>query len=247
MPKLRHIAFIAVEPPRLYDFYHGLFGLEKVRTGPMGTIHVNDGLVDLAFLLQTINTSEVVGTHRADGHEVDQTQGIHHFGFHVGNLDDVLTRLNDSVSRGQTPQNGRPAEMRVTDSWGNKFDVSSRGYFGREEKKLPGIRFVGVQTPVPEKTAEFYQSSFDLKKVGRTKEGTVYLSDDDVVLGLMKEQIIGRPGVQCFGVHVNNWAETQERFKQVGLNLPSPNADGEIRTSDPEGNVFLVSERGWQA
>lgn len=247
MPRLRHIAFIAIEPHRLYEFYHGLFGLEKVRTGPMGTVHVNDGLVDLAFLLQTINASEVVGTHRADGHEVDQTQGIHHFGFHTGNLDDVLARLGDAVSRGHTPQNGRPAEMRVTDPWGNRFDISSRGYFGREEKKLPGIRFLAVQTPVPEKTAELYQSSFDLKKVGRTNKDTVYLSDDDVVLGLMKEQIIGRPGAQYFGVQVNNLAEIGERLKQVGLSLPAPNSDGEIRMTDPEGNLFVVSEAGWQA
>jgi catechol 2,3-dioxygenase-like lactoylglutathione lyase family enzyme len=237
---------MAIDPPRLYDFYHALFGLEKVRTGPMGTIHVNDGLMDLAFLLQTINTSEIVGTHRADGHEADQTQGIHHYGFHVANLEDVVTRLNESVERGQTPQNGRPAEMRVIDPWGNKFDVSSRGYFGREEKKLPGIRYVAVQAKSPDKAAEFYKSSLDLKEVGRTAEGPL-LSDGDVVLGLIQEQVIAKPGIQYFGIHVADWAQTQKRFQQIGLDLPRPNADGEVRAIDPEGNVFVVSERGWQA
>jgi catechol 2,3-dioxygenase-like lactoylglutathione lyase family enzyme len=245
MPKLRHLAFIAAEPPRLYEFYHALFGLEKVRTGPMGTIHVNDGLFDLAFLLQTINTSEIVGTHRADGHEADQTQGIHHYGFQVANLEDVLTRLNDSVSRGQTPQNGRPAEMRVIDPWGNKFDVSSRGYFGREENKLPGIRYIAVQTSDPEKTAEFYKSALDLNDVGKTPEGTIHLSDGDVVLGLLKEPVIGRPGVQYFGIHVEDLAATQERFRTIGLDPKA--TDGEVRVTDPEGNLFVVSERGWQA
>jgi predicted enzyme related to lactoylglutathione lyase len=238
---------MAIDPPRLYEFYHALFGLEKVRTGPMGTIHVNDGLMDLAFLLQTINTSEIVGTHRADGHEADQTQGIHHYGFQAANLEDVLTRLSESVERGQTPQNGRPAEMRVIDPWGNKFDVSSRGYFGREEKRLPGIRYVAVQTTAPEKAAEFYKSSLDLKEVGRTAQGAIHLSDGDVVLGLVQEQVIAKPGIQYFGIHVEDWAQTQKRFKEIGSDLPRPNADGEVRVTDPEGNVLIVSERGWQA
>lgn len=246
MAKLRHIAFMAVEPPRLYDFYHALFGLEKIRTGPMGTIHVNDGLMDLAFLLQTLNGSEIVGTHRADGHEADQTPGIHHYGFHVQNLDDVVARLKDSVERGHTPQNGRPAEMRVIDPWGNKFDVSSRGFFGREEKNFPAIRYVAVQTAAPEQTAEFYRS-LDLKEVGRTAGGAIRLSDGDVVLGLTPERVMPKPGVQYFGVRVEDLDETRRRFERLGVALPRPNADGEARAVDPEGNVFAVSERGWQA
>ncbi|HEY1371549.1 MAG TPA: VOC family protein [Candidatus Binatia bacterium] len=247
MPKLRHIAFIAVDPPRLYDFYHALFGFEKVRTGPMGTIHVNDGLVDLAFLLQTINDSKVVGTHRADGHETDQTQGIHHFGFQVSDLEAAVTRLRKSVEVGQTPQNGRPAEMRVVDPWGNKFDVSSRGFMGRDEKKSPAIRYVGIQTPAPESTAEFYKSSLELKDAGRTARGNVRLSDGDVVLDFGQEQIRSKSGIQCFGIHVEDWARTQQRFQQIGLKLPPPDANAEARVVDPEGNTFVVSERGWQA
>lgn len=246
MPKLRHIAFIAVDPPRLYDFYHALFGFEKVRTGPMGTVHVNDGLVDLAFLLQTLNDSEVVGTHRADGHEVDQTQGIHHFGFQVSDLEAAVARLRKSVEVGQTPQNGRPAEMRVLDPWGNKFDVSSRGFMGRDERKPPAIRYVAIQTPAPESTAEFYKSSLDLAEVGRAG-GTVRISDGDVVLEFTTERIAPKSGIQCFGIHVEDWGRTRQRFEQIGLKLPPPNEQGEARMTDPEGNRFVVSERGWPA
>jgi hypothetical protein len=35
--------------------------------------------------------------------------------------------------------------MRFIDPWGNNVDLSSRG-FGREEKKLPGVRLLAVQT-----------------------------------------------------------------------------------------------------
>ncbi len=78
MAKLRHIAFIVKEPKKLYDFYHSLFGFEQVRLSPSGSIHVIDGLFNLAFLQQSHSTAEVVNTHRADGHEVDQTEGINH-------------------------------------------------------------------------------------------------------------------------------------------------------------------------
>ena len=115
MAKLRHIAFIVKEPKNLYDFYHHLFGVEQVRHGPTGAIHVIDGLFNLAFLKQNISDVVVVNTHRADGEEIDQTQGINHYGFLVDNVEKTLSRLDSSLQRGDTPQNGRPAEMRIID------------------------------------------------------------------------------------------------------------------------------------
>jgi catechol 2,3-dioxygenase-like lactoylglutathione lyase family enzyme len=247
MAKIRHIAFIVKDPPKLYDFYHHLFGVEAVRHGPTGAIHVIDGLFNLAFLKQNISDSAVVNTHRADGEEVDQRQGINHYGFLVNNVEKTLSRLDSSLQRGETPQNGRPAEMRILDPWGNKVDLSARGFLGREEKKLPGVRHLVVQTDAPDRTAEFYESVFDLKQIGKTADDSIRLSDGDITLDLTKKQSIGKPGIQYFGVQVEDWAQAKSRFREIGMELPDPKGlQTEVQLSDPEGNFFTVSEKGWQ-
>ena len=247
MAKLRHVAFIVKDPDRLYDFYHHLFGVEKVRHGPTGAIHVIDGLFNLAFLKQNISDSPVVNTHRADGEEIDQIPGINHYGFLVDNVEQALTRLDISLQRGETPQNGRPAEMRFIDPWGNKVDLSARGFLGREEKKLPAVRRVVVQADDPDTTAEFYKTKLELKEIGRLSDGTVRLSDGDISFDLTKKRLIDKPGIQSFGVQVENWSETKSKFKELGIELSDPKpGQSEVAVSDPEGNLFTVSEKGWQ-
>jgi catechol 2,3-dioxygenase-like lactoylglutathione lyase family enzyme len=247
MAKLRHIAFIVKEPDRLYDFYHHLFGVEKVRHGPTGAIHVIDGLFNLAFLKQNLSDAAVINTHRADGEEIDQRQGINHYGFLVENAEQTLGRLDGSLQRGDTPQNGRPAEMRIIDPWGNKVDLSARGFLGREEKKLPGVRHMVVQADAPQKAAEFYKTVFDLKEIRTAADGSVRLTDGDITLDLTQKKTIDKNGIQYFGVQVENWFQLKSRFNDVGLELSNPKeGETEIRFNDPEGNVFAVSEKGWQ-
>jgi catechol 2,3-dioxygenase-like lactoylglutathione lyase family enzyme len=247
MAKLRHIAFIVKEPKKLYDFYHHLFGVEQVRHGPTGAIHVIDGLFNLAFLKQSFSDVAVVNTHRADGEEIDQRQGINHYGFLVENVEQTLNRLDSSLQRGDTPQNGRPAEMRIVDPWGNKVDLSARGFLGREEKKLPGVRYVVVQTDTPERAAEFYRSVFELSTIGKRADGSLRLSDGDITLELTKKQSIEKPGIQYFGFQVEDWSQTRRRFKEIGLDLPEPKSnETEVQLVDPEGNLFAVSQKGWQ-
>lgn len=249
MATLRHVAFCVKDPDRLYDFYRHLFGVEEVRRAESGSIHVIDGLFNLALLKQTAvveGVEQVAGTHRADGSEADQRLGINHFGFCVSKLDDVLSRLPDSIKRGENPQNGRPAEMRVIDPWGNNFDLSSRGFLGREEKNLPGVRRVVIHSPQPEETANFYTSMLDLTRVGTGRDGSILLTDGDISMALTSRQSIGKTGIQCIGFQVDDWEVAQDRFRDVGLSLPDlPPGEIEARMTDPEGDPFMVSERGW--
>lgn len=247
MANLRHVAFIVKEPQRLFNFYHHLFGVEQVRVSPTGSIHVIDGLFNLAFLKQVETPSEVVNTHRADGQEVDQRLGINHFGFTVGSIDAQLARLPDTVKRGESPQNGRPAEMRVVDPWGNNFDLSSRGFLGREERVLPGVRRVVIQNDRPEEAAAFYTSIMDLKEVRRERDGSIDLTDGDISMGLVQEGFVGKPGIQYVGFQVADWDATRGRFRDVGIDVPAEAPAGELLLKDPEGNLFAVSARGWQA
>ena len=246
MANLRHVAFITPEPRKLFDYYHHLFDLEEAWLSPTGSILTTDGLFNLAFLQQQAVAAATAGTHRADGAEVNQAQGINHFGFTTDRLEDVTDQLDDSIERGMSPQNGRPAEMRIIDPFGNNVDLSSRGFLGREEKELPGVRHVVVQATDPEATCRFFSDAFSLATAGTTPDGSLLLSDGYVSMALTTKQTIGRPGIQYFGLQTSDWQAMHARFRELGQELGDPPPAGEERMmTDPEGNVFAVSERGW--
>jgi catechol 2,3-dioxygenase-like lactoylglutathione lyase family enzyme len=255
MGKLRHIAFISKEPKKLSDFYQKFFGLEEVKVFPSGSRMVIDGLFNLAFLQESAVKATVVGTHRADGSEADQTQGIAHYGFMVDNLDEAVAKLPPALKRGDSPQvsggvqgpeAARPAEVRFIDPWGNNVDISSRGFLGREEKRLPGVRLAVVQVANPDEACEFYRSQFDLEVIRREADGAIVLSDGIVNLTLTKKQTLDRGGIQYFGIQVNDLASVKRRLQESGVEVsPVEGAAGQIRISDPEGNQVVIAERAW--
>ena len=67
-----------------------------MRESPSGSIHVIDGLFNLAFLARQAVQYDTVNTHREDGHEIDQTTGIAHYGFTVDKLSDIFDKLPDA-------------------------------------------------------------------------------------------------------------------------------------------------------
>ena len=105
MGKLRHIAFISAEPKKLSDFYQKYFGFVECKVFPSGSRMVIDPLFNLAFLQRRGDQAgPVIGTHRADGAEVERQPGIHHYGFVVDNLDEAVAKLPASLHRGKSPQ-----------------------------------------------------------------------------------------------------------------------------------------------
>jgi catechol 2,3-dioxygenase-like lactoylglutathione lyase family enzyme len=253
MGKLRHIAFISQEPKKLSDFYQKYFGFEECKIFPSGSRMVIDPLFNLAFLQRAAVESAEAGTHRADGSEKELTIGIHHYGFMVDNLDGAVAKLPAHLTHGTTPQisagvggleGARPAEVRFIDPWGNNVDLSSRGFLGREEKKLPGVRLLAVQVPDLAAACEFYQQQFDLEIVGWSDDGTIRLSDGTVTLLLTKVQVRPKAGVQYFGIQVSDLAGIKKRLRDGGVAL-SENAEDQIQFNDPEGNKVVISETGW--
>ena len=254
MGKLRHIAFISAEPKKLSDFYQKYFGFEECKIFPSGSRMVIDPLFNLAFLQgRGDQAGPVVGTHRADGAEVERRTGIHHYGFLVDDLNEALAKLPPTLTRGASPQvsagvggpeGARPAEVRFIDPWGNNVDLSSRGFLGREEAKLPGVRLLAVQVPDLAAACEFYQQQFDLKMVGWTDDGTMRLSDGTVTLLLTKSQIRPKTGVQYFGIQVGDLAGLKKRLQQDRVTV-SEIANDQIQVHDPEGNRVVVSDHAW--
>jgi catechol 2,3-dioxygenase-like lactoylglutathione lyase family enzyme len=254
MGKLRHIAFISEEPKKLSDFYQKHFGFEECKVFPSGSRMVIDPLFNLAFLKSRGDQAgPVVGTHRADGAELERQVGIHHYGFLVDDLNQAVAKLPASLNRGASPQvsagvggpeGARPAEMRFIDPWGNNVDLSARGFLGREEKKLPGVRLLAVQVPDLPAACEFYQQQFDLEMVGWTDDGTTRLSDGTVTLLLTKTQIRPKNGVQYFGIQVSDLPAIQQRLQTDGVAISEKTAD-QIELNDPEGNRVIVSGHAW--
>ena len=132
----------------------------------------------------------------------------------VAKLPPGLTRgANPQVSAGVSgPEAARPAEVRFIDPWGNNVDLSSRGYLGREEKKLPGVRLLAVQVPDLAAACEFYQQQFGLEIAGWSDDGTIRLSDGTLTLMLTKAQVRPKGGVQYFGIQVGDLAGCEETF-----------------------------------
>jgi catechol 2,3-dioxygenase-like lactoylglutathione lyase family enzyme len=254
MGKLRHIAFISDEPKKLSDFYQKHFGFEECKVFPSGSRMVIDPLFNLAFLKSRGDQAgPVVGTHRADGAELERQAGIHHYGFLVDDLNEAVAKLPVALNRGASPQvsagvggseGARPAEMRFIDPWGNNVDLSARGFLGREEKKLPGVRLLAVQVPDLPAACEFYQQQFDLKMVGWTDDGTIRLSDGTVTLLLTKAQIRPKTGVQYFGIQVSDLPAIKQRLQTDGVAI-SENTANQIEFNDPEGNRVVVSGHAW--
>jgi catechol 2,3-dioxygenase-like lactoylglutathione lyase family enzyme len=252
MGKLRHIAFISKEPKKLSDFYQKFFGLEEVRIFPSGSRMVIDGLFNLAFLQQHTDQVAVAGTHRADGAEANQRQGIAHYGFMVDNLEEALSKLPPTLKRGNSPQvsggvggpeGARPAEVRFIDPWGNNVDISSRGFLGREEKRLPGVRLAVVQVADPDAACEFYKNQFDLEVVKRTPDGSILLSDGLVELMLTRNQTLDHGSIQYFGMQVEDLSAVRQRLIDGGVEVSAvEGAPGQIRIKDPEGNHVVISE-----
>lgn len=254
MGKLRHIAFISKQPKVLSDFYQKHFGFEECKIFPSGSRMVIDPLFNLAFLQSRGDEAgAIVGTHRADGAELERQPGIHHYGFVVDDLNEAVSKLPATLKRGASPQvsagvggpeGARPAEMRFIDPWGNNVDLSSRGFLGREEKKVPGVRLLAVQVSDLAAACEFYQQQLDLQIVGWTDDGSVRLSDGIVTLLLTKSQVRPKAGVQYFGIQVSDLSDLKRRLQADGVEVSQKAAD-QIEFNDPEGNRVVVSEHAW--
>ena len=248
MAKIRHVAFMVKEPKILRDFYQQGFGFEECYSSESGAIMVMDGTFNLALLKIREGDSELEGTHRADGGEADQRQGINHYGFVVDSVQETLDRIGSGLKQGENPQDGRPAEMRVVDPWGNNFDLSARGFFGREEVRLPAVRQIVVQADRPEELADFYKEKLELAEQSRGADGSVCLGDGLIQMALVQEGLTNKPGIQSIGLRIDDWEATSERFRAMGRSLPvpkDPRADVSVR--DPEGNLLVLSLKGWSA
>ena len=122
VPGIRHIAYNAMDPDRMQEFYTEVFGFVEIASGldyrqagkPQRA--VGDGFTNLA--IQPFYNSA------AAGHEMKF--GISHIGFLVNDLKKTADDLTGAVKIQKRPEDPPCAEFRVTDPEGNPLDLSQQ-------------------------------------------------------------------------------------------------------------------------
>lgn len=124
------------------------------------------------------------------------------------------------------------------------------------------LRHIALSVPDPEKSAQFYESTFGMKRVGTTNSPLatgVYLSDGVVNVALLKfrndEAAQGKGkdyvGVHHFGFHVDDVEDTRRKLDENGashfMDVPAERKTifFEEKYKDPDGIVFDISHEGW--
>ena len=117
-----------------------------------------------------------------------------------------------------------------------------------------------------DKAAEFYQSVFDLKCIGREDleiGSAIYRSDGVINLALLNfkgsrgseasdlKDPGGFVGAHHFGFQVDDLAETQKRIEAHGGKFffdlgDERHGNFERKFKDPDGVIFDISKHGWQ-
>ena len=125
------------------------------------------------------------------------------------------------------------------------------------------LRHFAVVVRDLEKSAQFYEGVFGLKRVGQETldfAAAIYLSDGVINLALLNykgERGSGLKnwkdfvGAHHFGFQVDDLAETQKKIEALGGKFFFDLGDAEKENferkfKDPEGVIFDISRKGWQ-
>jgi catechol 2,3-dioxygenase-like lactoylglutathione lyase family enzyme len=120
LPGVRHVAYNAMDPEGMREFYFRLFGFNELTSGlayrQAGRLNrfVGDGFTNLA--IHPFYDATAVG------HEMKF--GINHIGFLVSDLSATMTDLSSVVKIQKRPDDRPFAEFRFADPEGNRLDLS---------------------------------------------------------------------------------------------------------------------------
>ena len=132
------------------------------------------------------------------------------------------------------------------------------------------LRHIALSVKDPEATAQFYESVFDLKRVGKTDSELakgIYLSDGVMNIALLSyktnemagyEKDVDERGKDFEGIHhmgfvVDNLEKSEKKIEEAGGKylMGRPPLDGipstfyEMKFRDPQGVIVDVTHLGW--
>ena len=125
LPRIAHIAFGALDPGALYNFYAEVFEFrelfaahaEVAKQPGYRNRHVGDGATNIA--LQEFFSDR-------EGHE--GRHGIAHIGLLVRDADALANAVKDVATIARRPATRKQSEIRMRDPEGNACDMSRRGW-----------------------------------------------------------------------------------------------------------------------
>jgi len=117
----------------------------------------------------------------------------------------------------------------------------------------PRLRHLAIFASNPKRVAEFYVKVFDMELVNISATGKAYfVSDGHINLAILPHTVEGSAarGLNHFGFEVEDQAEIQRRMVAEGYEglaaRPADRPYAEQRGADPEGNMFDISQKGFQ-
>ena len=117
----------------------------------------------------------------------------------------------------------------------------------------PMIRHLAIITLDPERLAKFYCDTFQMERLktpGASGSKAVYVTDGYITLALLENKAEGKPtGLNHFGFQVQDQDEIAELIGNNGgkrpVKRPADRAFAETRGTDPDGNNFDLSVKGY--
>ena len=115
---------------------------------------------------------------------------------------------------------------------------------------MPKIRHLAIRTEDTGKLATFYKDVFEMEILNKDREegGAIYMTDGYINLAILPNHEQNAPnGLYHFGFEVENAETIVERLRKVNANKvpkqrPADRLYAETRSSDPDGNLFDISE-----
>jgi methylmalonyl-CoA/ethylmalonyl-CoA epimerase len=117
----------------------------------------------------------------------------------------------------------------------------------------PTIRHIAIVTLDPERLAQFYCDTFQMTRIpapGANGSKARFVTDGYLTLALLENRAEGKPsGINHFGFVVEDQDEIAGLMEQSGVRAPAKRpadrAFAETRGTDPDGNMFDLSVRGY--
>ena len=236
--KIKHVAIMSQNAPRLSRFYEYLFALNSARDYKStaaedeaakkfgfpelhskrvakpydATVIATDGNIGLAFL------------RRRPGYP----GGMDHFGIEVDDMETVCARMKEKytkVGMVKRPSNRPFASYSSHDPEGHLYDLTEpdmsnvRGVWKEETRDQDRfIKHLTIRSMNPEALAEFYINVFEFKDESKALEDpNYYLTDGKVTLALTPWKIEDYHGTEHRGPgldHIGFKVESVEGFKE---------------------------------
>ena len=116
-------------------------------------------------------------------------------------------------------------------------------------KGKPKIRHIAIVTRDPEKLAKFYADVFEME-IAYRGGAAIYMTDGYMNVALLPQRMQEMPnGINHFGWEIEDSEAIAGRLAKHGIGEPTTRPANrpyaEKRATDPDGNLFDLSEHGF--